>query len=87
MDIERQLFYCGLGAGVPFGAPNALANAVDKVRFAPDIARRRMLADWLDRIADYCAADTCRLAACSSMRTAIPCNSRPRLRIWSAQQE
>jgi len=41
MDIERRLYYYGLGAGVPYGALNSLANAFDKVRFAPDISRRR----------------------------------------------
>ena len=44
MDIERNLYYYGLGAGVPYGALNSFANTVDAVWNAPDIARRRRVA-------------------------------------------
>lgn len=44
MDLESKLYYYGLGAGVPYGALNSLANAVDEVRNASDIAARRRVA-------------------------------------------
>ena len=47
MDIERRLYYYGLGAGVPYGALNSIANAVDKVRFAPDISKRRRIGEQI----------------------------------------
>ena len=44
MDLERRLYYYGLGAKVPYTALNSIANALDVVRSAPDLARRRKLA-------------------------------------------
>ena len=44
MDIERRLYYYGLGAGLPYGALNSVANAFDQATHASDLARRRKLA-------------------------------------------
>jgi hypothetical protein len=44
MDIEARLYRYGLGAGLPYGALNSIANAFDLARNAPDLARRQKLA-------------------------------------------
>lgn len=47
MEVEQKFYYFGLGAGVPFGTLNAIANTVDEVRYAGDISRRRRVADQI----------------------------------------
>jgi len=44
MDIERRLYYYGLGAKLPYGALNSIANAFDVAVHAPDLANRRKIA-------------------------------------------
>lgn len=44
MDLENRLYHYGLGAGIPYGALNSVANAFDVARHARDISRRRKLA-------------------------------------------
>ena len=44
MDIERRLYQYGLGAGLPYGALNLIANAFDTARHASDLAHRRKIA-------------------------------------------
>jgi hypothetical protein len=44
MDIERRLYHYGLGAGVPYGALNSIANIFDEARNAKELSRRRRLA-------------------------------------------
>ncbi|MEJ2374200.1 MAG: hypothetical protein P8Y71_01920 [Pseudolabrys sp.] len=44
MDFEARLYHYGLGAGIPYGVLNSLANTVDVARNAPDLVRRRRLA-------------------------------------------
>ena len=43
MDIERRLYHYGLGAGVPYGALNSIANVFDEARHSADLVRRRRL--------------------------------------------
>lgn len=44
MDIESRLYHYGLGAGIPYGALNSIANVFDVARNAPELARRLRLA-------------------------------------------
>lgn len=44
MDIENRLYYYGLGAGLPYGALNSIANAFDVAVHAPDLVHRRKVA-------------------------------------------
>jgi hypothetical protein len=45
MEIEALLYHYGLGAGLPYGVLNSVANAFDAARNASDLSRRRRLAE------------------------------------------
>jgi hypothetical protein len=47
MGLETKLYHYGLGAGLPFGPLNSLANTVNEVRNAGDVSRRRRAAQQL----------------------------------------
>jgi hypothetical protein len=44
MDLESRLYHYGLGVGIPYGALNSIANALDTARNASGLAHRRKLA-------------------------------------------
>ena len=44
MEIENRLYYYGLGAGLPYGTLNSIANAVDVTINAKDLTHRRRVA-------------------------------------------
>ncbi|MGD9924717.1 MAG: hypothetical protein AB7V13_25200 [Pseudorhodoplanes sp.] len=45
MTMETRLYYYALGAGIPYNAVNSIANAVDEIRNASDIGKRRRVAE------------------------------------------
>jgi hypothetical protein len=61
MEVESRFYHYGLGARLPYGALNSIANAVDSARNAFNLARRRKLAremllgsPWLGFIPKEC---------------------------------